>query len=327
MVFLPDGRMLITEKAGTLELYDPATRTKQAITGVPAVVYGGQGGFGDIALHPNYASNHLVYISYAEAGTGGSGAAVARATLNLTASGGSLSGLQVIWRQSAKYEGQGHYGHRLLFSPDGKYLFISSGERQQFTPAQDMTSNLGKIVRVFDDGSLPPDNPFQTQGTVAKQIWSLGHRNPLGLAFDANGQLWEAEMGPQGGDELNLIVKGQNYGWPVVSNGDNYDGTPIPDHATQPQYAAPKVWWTPVISPARLMIYNGPIYTAWKGNAFLSGLSSTSLVRVTLNGTPVEAQRWNMGQRLRSVTQDSAGYIWLLEDGASGRLLKLVPAS
>ncbi len=210
MTFLPDGRLLVTEKRGRVKLLEIGGRATN-ISGVPEVDYGGQGGLGDIVLHPDFAENDTVYLSYAEAGRGGKrGAAVARATLTLDANGaGALSDVEVIWRQVPKVDGEGHYGHRIAFGPDG-YLWISSGDRQKFDPAQDMQSNLGKIVRLNDDGSVPDDNPFAGRGDVTAQIWSLGHRNPLGLAFDSQGRLWNHEMGPRGGDELNLVERGAN---------------------------------------------------------------------------------------------------------------------
>ena len=324
MAFLPDGRLLVTEKRGALKLVQPGGAIGD-ISGVPKVVYGGQGGFGDVALHPKFAENGLVYLSYVEGDTSHSGAAVARAKLTLDDhGGGALSDLQVIWRQEPKMSGSGHFGHRLLFGSDGK-LWISSGERQEFTPAQDMSGNLGKIIRLNDDGSVPADNPFADRGGVAAQVWTLGHRNPLGLAWDAKGQLWEVEMGPQGGDELNLIVKGKNYGWPVVSNGDNYDNTPIPDHDTAPQFEKPKLSWNPVIAPGDLVIYDGEVFPDWKGNALIAGLRSQALVRVAIdaNGNATEAARYNMGHRIREVVQGPAGDVWLLEDGDGGRLLRL----
>ena len=324
MAFLPDGRLLVTEKHGALKLVQPGG-TIGDISGVPAVVYGGQGGFGDVALHPKFAENGLVYLSYVEGDHGRSGAVVARAKLTFDASGGgTLSSLQVIWRQDPKMGGSGHFGHRLLFGSDGK-LWISSGERQEFTPAQDMSVNLGKIVRLNDDGSVPADNPFAERGGVTAQVWSLGHRNPLGLAWDAKGQLWEIEMGPQGGDELNLILKGKNYGWPLVSNGDNYDGSPIPDHDTAPQFEKPKLSWNPVIAPGDLVIYDGDVFPEWKGNALIAGLKSQALVRVAIDadGNAKEVARYNMGHRIREVVQGPAGDVWLLEDGQGGRLLRL----
>jgi glucose/arabinose dehydrogenase len=333
LAFLPDGRILVTEKRGNLRLLDPATKAKGTITGVPAVRVADQGGFGDIALHPNFAQNNLVYISYAEAGTGGAGAAVARATLVLnTSGGGALQNLEVIWRQSQKYSGGGHFGHRILFerkaasATSNTTLWISSGERQQFDPAQSMTSNLGKIIRLNEDGTVPGDNPFNAQGGVAAQVWALGIRNPLGIDFDEQGRLWEIEMGPMGGDEINLIERGGNYGWPTVSQGNHYDGRSIPRHNTRSEFIAPKASWSPVISPASLIIYKGDLFPAFKGNALIAGLGAQGLVRVEISGTTArEAQRFGMGRRMRCVRQSADGAIWVLEDGAGGRLLKLTP--
>lgn len=327
MTFLPDGSLLITEKAGKLIHFDPASGKRGQITGVPAVAYGGQGGLGDVIVHPQFASNGLVYYSYAEEGEGDTrGAAVARAKLVLDATGGGqLTDAQVIWRQTPKVSGRGHYGHRMAFGPDGK-LWISSSERQKFDPAQDMTTNLGKIIRLNEDGSIPGDNPFVAQGSPADQVWSLGHRSVLGLAFDANGKLWEHEMGPKGGDELNLIQRGGNYGYPIVSNGDHYDGRPIPDHDTRPEFIAPAVTWRQVISPAGFIIYSGTQFPQWQGSGFIGGLSSKSLVRVAFDGDKArEAERFDMGNRIREVEQGPDGALWLLEDGSDGRLLKLTP--
>jgi glucose/arabinose dehydrogenase len=330
MTFLPGGNQaLVTEKRGALKLW---TRNGAVdVTGVPAVDYGGQGGLGDVILHPDFDNNGLVYLSYAETGDGGTrGAAVGRGRLVAAGRSARLDGFQVIWRQQPKTDGRGHYGHRLLFSPDGRYLFISSGERQEFTPAQDMGGNLGKILRLNPDGSVPPDNPFAGQGGIAAQIWTLGHRNPLGIAFDGAGRLWATEMGPRGGDELNLIERGRNYGYPIVSNGDHYDGRPIPDHETRPEFEAPKVSWTPVISPGDMIIYSGSLFPQWRGDALLAGLSGEALVRVDLDGTSArEAERWPTGRRLREVEQHPDGSVYLLEDGEDGtvgRLLRLTPA-
>jgi glucose/arabinose dehydrogenase len=323
MAFLPDGRVLVTEKRGALKLHSIDGGQSLDVSGVPAVAYGGQGGFGDVVLHPEFPSNGLVYLSYAEAGERGTaGAAVARARLVRSNGSAALEDLTVIWRQQPKVDGRGHYGHRIAFGPDG-FLYLSSGERQKFTPAQDLQQNLGKIVRLNDDGSVPADNPFAGQGGVAAQIWSLGHRNPLGLSFDANGQLWDVEMGPRGGDELNRVERGANYGYPIVSNGDHYSGASIPDHDTRPDLAAPAVWWTPVISPSSLLFYSGDEFPQWRGNAFIGGLSSESLVRVEFgaNGLAREAERLPLGERIRAVEQGPDGALWLLEDG--GRLLRL----
>lgn len=330
MTFLPDGRLLVTEKPGRMMVVTQEGRKTGEVSGLPDVDYGGQGGLGDVVLHPGFASNSIIYLSYAEAGEGDiRGAAVARARLLLDENGGgALQDMKVIWRQVPKVSGQGHYGHRIALSDDG-HLFISSGERQKFDPAQDMKSNLGKIVRLNDDGSVPNDNPFFAEGGVTAEIWSLGHRNPLGLAFDSKGRLWNQEMGPRHGDELNLVKPGHNYGYPLVSNGDHYSGEKIPDHDTRPDLEAPKAYWVPAISPAGLMFYDGSLFPQWSGNAFLGGLSSEALVRVEFDGdTAREATRYEMGARIREAEQGPDGAIWILEDdrdGSKGRLLKLTP--
>ena len=328
MTFLRDGRLLVTEKRGAVKLMSRDGKVG-TVTGAPRVDYGGQGGMGDIVLHPRFDQNRLVYLSWVEAGKGDTrGAAVGRARLALDEKGGGrLEGLQVIWRQTPKVAGRGHFGHRLAFAPDG-HLFITSGERQKFDPAQDMSTNLGKVIRLNDDGSVPGDNPFAKRGGVTAQIWSYGHRNPLGLAFDAQGLLWEHEMGPAGGDELNLIERGSNYGYPLVSNGDHYDGKPIPDHDTRPDLNAPEASWNPVISPAGFLIYSGDKFPAWRKNGFIGGLSSRALIRIEFDGKRArEAQRWDMGSRIREIEQGPDGAIWVLEDGGNARLLKLTPKS
>lgn len=339
MAFLPDGRMLVAEKKGRLAIVGQDGQSFGATGGLPDVDYGGQGGFADVVLHPDFANNGLIYLSYAEGGTGATrGAAVARGVLTLGATrGATISDLEVVWRQYPKVVGYGHYGHRIAFDDKG-FLWISSGDRQKFTPAQDMQSNIGKIVRLNDDGSIPDDNPFvdyyskepnvDDEG-VYPEIWSLGHRNPLGIAFDLTGQLWNIEMGPAGGDELNRVVRGANYGYPVVSNGNHYDGRKMPDHDTNKSFVAPAAWWTPVISPGHLMTVRGGQFSDWNGDMLVAGLSSQAIIRIEIDGdTAKEAERYAMGARIRSVAQGPDGALWVLEDerGASqGRLLKLTP--
>jgi glucose/arabinose dehydrogenase len=339
LAFLPDGRMLVTEKKGNLFVVSRDGDRAGPVDGVPDVAYGGQGGLGDVVLHPDFADNGLVYLSYAESGTGDTrGAAVARGVLDTGGRRPALRDVEVLWRQYPKVLGYGHYGHRLLFDDEG-YLWISSGDRQKFTPAQDMQANLGKMIRLHDDGSVPADNPFVDylseeplvdDVAVYGEIWSLGHRNPLGIALDDEGRLWEIEMGPAGGDELNLIQRGANYGYPVVSNGEHYDGRPIPDHDTRPEFEAPKTWWTPVISPGDLMIYRGDLFADWRGDALAAGLSSQAIVRIRLGeDSAEEVARYPMGARIRSVVEGPDGALWVLEDerrSSQGRLLRLTPS-
>jgi len=340
LTFLPDGRLLVTEKKGTLFIVTRDGEKSRPVGGLPDVDYGGQGGLGDVALHPDFADNGLIYLSYAEGGVGGTrGAAVMRAVLNLTDRGGYLSDAEVIWRQYPKVVGYGHYGHRLMFDDDG-YLWISSGDRQKFTPAQDMQSNMGKILRLNADGSVPDDNPFVNYIEqdplvddigVYGQIWSMGHRNPLGMTRDLEGRLWVIEMGPKGGDELNYIVRGANYGYPIVSNGDHYDDREIPDHDTRPEFMKPAAWWTPAISPGDLMVYSGKLFADWHGDLIAAGLSSAALVRIEITGEDArEAERYPMGARIRGVAQGPDGALWVLEDernSSQGRLLRLTPAN
>ena len=343
-------RLLVTQKAGQLFVVDTATGTKHRFQGVPEVAYGGQGGLGDVILAPDFAKTQDIYLSYVEAEANKYGAVVIRATVkDLDTTSPTLTNIRRIWQQAPKVSGQGHYSHRLLFSPDGQYLYVSSGERQKKTPAQDMSVNLGKIVRLKPDGSIPADNPFASQTAsdestndaskqgatsdqrIKAQIWTLGNRNVLGMQFDNTGRLWANEMGPRGGDELNLIEKGNNYGWPTVSNGRNYSGIDIPDHSTRSDFTAPQASWTPVISPASMSFYQTgkqQDFPAWQGDMLISGLSSKSLVVVSLpsdeQDTAKERYRYDMGERMRSVLAVD-GAVWMLEDGREGRLLQLLP--
>ena len=336
---MPDGRLLVSEKKGNLFIVDTEGNKSRPTRGLPDVNYGNQGGLGDVVLHPDFADNRLVYFSYAESGPGGtSGAVVARAVLDDSGRSPVLRNSEEIWRQYPKRFGEGHYSHRMLFDDEG-YLWITSGDRQQFTPAQDMQSNMGKVLRLHADGSVPADNPFVDYYSaepkiyrvgVFPQIWSLGHRNPLGIALDTQDRLWVVEMGPLGGDELNLIERGANYGYPVVSNGDHYDRREIPDHDSHPEFNAPALWWTPVISPADMVVYNGDAFADWQGDALIAGLSAKGIVRVelTADGTAEEVERFDMDARIRALELSADGSLWVLEDdrGSSrGRLLKLTP--
>lgn len=323
---LPSGQLLITEKSGKLKLFDPISKKSQDVQGIPTVAYGGQGGLGDVSLHPEYSENKWIYLSYAEKGLGGNGAVVIRGELDLSQRDNpQLKNIKRIWEQVPKVRGDGHYAHRIVFDKHNK-LWISSGERQKFDPAQDMNSNLGKIVHLNDDGTASKDNPFYHMGGIAAQIWSLGHRNPLGLAFDASQKLWVAEMGPKGGDELNLVQRGDNYGYPIVSNGDHYDNKPIPNHDTRPEFKKPELDWTPVISPSSLMVYQADVFPSWKNKALIGGLSSEAIIVVDITQKPLrEVQRLKMGKRIRDLLQATDGTIWVIEDEKGANLLKLKP--
>jgi aldose sugar dehydrogenase len=345
MTLLPDGSWLITEKPGRLRIFADG-KLSDPVAGVPKVAYRGQGGLLDVEIDPGFAQNRLVYLSYAElapkqpAGAretgdprfGGfvdttdaelKGGAVARGKLE----GNQLQDVKVIWRQVPKTIGRGHFGGRLVFAPDGM-LFITSGERMRFDPAQDLGTNLGKIVRINPDGSIPKDNPFVNKAGARPDIWTLGHRNPLGAAINLSSkELWENEMGPLGGDEVNLIIKGKNYGWPIVSNGDNYDKSPIPDHPTHPEFQAPIQFWNPSISPSGLLFYSGDLFPQWRGNALMGGLSSQALIRLTLEGNKVtDEERIDMKKRIRDVAQAPDGAVMLLVDGDKGELLRVTPS-
>ena len=326
MTFLPDGTLLVTEKRGVL-WHVAGDGSKTEVQGMWNVAYGGQGGLGDVVLHPDFERNGWVYLSYAESASDKSkrGAVVVRARLDLDNPPLRLASVEKLWVQEPKVTGRGHYSHRIAFGPDGK-MFITSGDRQKLAPAQEFDNHLGKVLRLNDDGTVPDDNPWHNRGEIAKQFWTVGHRNMLGIAFDAGGRLWVHEMGPRHGDELNLIVAGENYGWPIVSNGDHYSGIPIPDHDTRPEFEAPRAYWVPSIAPSGLAIYDGGLFADWKGDALIGGLVSRALVHVALNGDAAEErERFEWGERIREVEQGPEGALYVLEDQRGGRLLRLTP--
>ncbi|OBV11434.1 PQQ-dependent sugar dehydrogenase [Erythrobacter dokdonensis] len=322
--------LFVTEKSGSMKFLDTTTGKTGTVSGLPHVAYGGQGGLGDIAFLASEASDVLdrrtIYLSWAKAGDGDTrGAVVGKGTLVCgEPESCSIEGLAVIWRQSPKVTGRGHYSHRISISPDGHYLYIASGERQKMQPAQDTTNNLGSIVRLNLDGTPAAGNPMADKGGVTAEIWSYGHRNILGLDWDASGRLWDVEHGPAGGDELNLVKAGANYGWPLRSNGEHYNGDPIPDHAADDGFAKPAVSWTPVIAPGDMIFYSADMFGAWKGEALITGLGSQALVRVAIDGeTAREVTRYEFDARLRSVEQGPDGAIWIAQDGKDGQVLKL----
>jgi glucose/arabinose dehydrogenase len=353
LAFLPDQRMLVTEKPGRLWLVT-AAGAKTAVAGVPSVHSEGQGGLLFVATSPTFAQDRQIYLTYAEPGDGGDGLALARARLDLDTGQPMLKDLQVLWRQLPRGAG-GQFGGYIAFSPDGRHLFLTSGDRQRFTPAQDPDQALGKILRLTLDGKPAAGNPGEgkvgatTIGVIdppentgaattapmrkvtisgpnltPAETWTTGHRNSYGLAFDSKGRLWATEMGPQGGDELNLIEPGKNYGWPVVSYGKNYDDTRIGSPSGKAEYQEPALYWNPIIAPAGLAFYSGAMFPQWRGSAFVGGLASTALIRIAFDGVvPREAERWDMSTRIRAVMTGPDGAIWILEDGSGGRLLRL----
>jgi aldose sugar dehydrogenase len=358
IAFLPDGRMLITEKVGGLWLVTQQGE-KTPVANIPAVLWQGQGGMLGVYLSPHYQRDHYVYLTYSEPGEpGGSSLALARAQLKIGNGAASLEGLQVIWRDGERGRG-GQFGAAVAFSPDSRYLFLSVGDRQRMTPAQDPNQPLGKILRLTLDGKPAPGNPmagkigaptvpvidppkdteaaktapvvrtytFPGPNLTPSETWSSGHRTPYGLAFAPDGRLWELEHGPRGGDELNLIEPGKNYGWPLVSYGINYNGVPIPTPDTRPDLTQPVIYWVPVIAPGNLMFYHGAMFPQWNGSAFASGLASKALVRITFDrkGGAQAVERWDMGRRVRDVEVAPDGALWMIEDANPGGVFRITP--
>jgi len=355
IAFLPDGRMLITEKVGGLWLVTQQGE-KTSVANIPAVLWRGQGGMLGVYASPHYAKDHYVYLTYSEPGEDGSSLALARAKLKLDKDAASLEGLKVIWRDGERGKG-GQFGAEVAFSPDSKYLFLSVGDRQRMTPAQDPNQPLGKILRLTLDGKPARGNPsagktgsptvpvidppsdteaaktaavvktytFPGTNLTPAETWVSGLRTPYGLAFAPDGRLWELEHGPRGGDELNLIEARKNYGWPLVSYGKNYNGVPIPNPDTRADLAKPVIYWDPVIAPGNLIFYKGTIFPQWNGSGFASGLVSKALLRFTFDGKggAQTAERWDMGFRVRDVEEAPDGALWLIEDAKPGRLVRL----
>jgi len=366
IAFLPDGRMLVTEKIGPIWLVTQDGQ-KSMVNNTPAVYWQGQSGMFGVFLSPTYATDQRIYLTYSEPGDYGGGLVLARARLNLRApagpggggGGARLEGLEVLWRQLPKGKG-GQEGAQVAFAPDGQSLFLTVGDRQRFTPAQDPNQPEGKILHLTLDGKPSPDNPeygktgastiplidpprnteaaktapvvstytFTSPNLTPAETWSSGHRTPYGLAFSPAGELWEVEHGPRGGDELNLIEKGKNYGWPLVSYGNNYDGVPIPKPDTRPDLAKPVLYWAPVIAPGNIMFYHGSqTFPQWDGNGFVSGLGTTSLNRIIFDGHggAKSAERWNVGHRIRDVEEAPDGSLWMIEDANPGVLIHVTP--
>jgi glucose/arabinose dehydrogenase len=354
IAFLPDGRMLVTEKTGKLWLVTQEGQ-KTEVSNVPKVLYGGQGGLLGIYAAPDYAASHQVYLTYSEPNEGGSSLALARARLGLGAGTASLEALQVIWHDAAGGRG-GQFGGAVAFAPDKRSLFLTVGDRQRMTPAQDPNSPLGKILHLTLDGKPAAGNPnagkmgaasipiidpprntelaktaevkrsytFPGPNLTPSETWTSGHRTPYGLAFGPDGRLWELEHGPRGGDELNLIEPGKNYGWPLVSYSTNYDGVPIPSPDTRSDLTKPVIYWNPVIAPGNLMFYDGSMFPQWRGSAFATGMGSSSLTRIVFDGTggAKPAERWSMGFRVRDAAVAPDGAIWLAEDAGPGGLYR-----
>ena len=325
------GRIFLTEKAGTIKFVDPATGTVGTVDGSPEVLNRGQGGLGDIAFAPDYAESGTVYLTWAQPEEGGALAAMGSGTLACDSDTHcSLEGFSEIWRQSHVGERFGHYSHKIAFSPDGEYLFLASGDRQEGDPAQDLSDNRGAVLRLNLDGTAAAGNPFADQGSPTDQIWSYGQRNLLGFEFAPDGSLWDLEHGPAGGDELNLVQAGNNYGWPVRSNGDNYDGSNIPDHSEDDGFTKPAIYWNPVIAPSDMIFYTGDMFADWQGQLLVTTLRTTAIARISVDAeanSASEEARYAMPARLRSIAQAPDGAIWVAEDGGEGRLLRLTPAA
>jgi glucose/arabinose dehydrogenase len=358
IAFLPDSRMLVTEKVGPVWLVTQQGQ-KTLIANTPPVYWQGQNGMLGVFISPGYATDQRIYLTYVEPGDYGGGLALGRGRLNITATSARLENFEVLWRQMPRGRG-GQEGGQVAFSPDGQYLFLTVGDRQRFTPAQDPDQPAGKILRLTLDGKPAPGNPnfgktgadaiplidpprdseaartanvvstytFSGPNLTPAETWSSGHRTPYGLAFSPTGELWEVEHGPRGGDELNLIERGRNYGWPLVSYGQNYNGVPIAHPDTRPDLAKPVIYWAPVIAPGNLMFYRGTqTFPQWNGSGFMGGLGTMTLNRIVFDGKggAKMAERWAVGRRIRDVEEAPDGSLWMLEDASVGALIHVTP--
>ena len=324
MAFLPDGRMIVTEQPGRVRIVDRDGRLSEPLTGVPQVYTSNQAGLLDVTLSPNFASDNLVYLSFSEPGEGGAGTAVARARL----AGNALDNLQVIWRQVPKTTGPNHWGSRLVFARDGT-LFVTTGDRfTQRDRVQDLSSTIGKVVRINADGSIPVDNPFAKRDGARPEIWSYGHRNIQGAAIDpATGELWTVEHGARGGDELNRPQAGRNYGWPVITYGVDYSGVKIGEGTSKAGMEQPVYYWDPVIAPSGALFYTGDRYPGWKGSLFVGSLNPGALVRLELVDGRVRKEERYLGSagRVRDIVQGPDGLLYLVIDQSNGSILRIDP--
>jgi aldose sugar dehydrogenase len=327
LAFLPDKRMLVTERPGRLRVVEPDGRVSEPLTGVPQVYASGQGGLLDVALSPAFDKDRLVYLSFAESGEGGAGTAVAHGRLGER----GLENTQVIWRQQPKVSGSNHWGSRIVFRPDGT-LFVTLGERFYHSErAQDLSATIGKVVRINPDGSAPPDNPFVNRAGARPEIWSYGHRNVQAAALHPEtGQLWTVEHGARGGDELNHPEAGKNYGWPVISYGTHYSFLKIGEGTAKPGMEQPVYYWDPVIAPSGMVVYTGDLFAGWKNNFLVGSLTPGGLVRLVMkDGKVAQEERYlgDLRERIRDVRQASDGSLYLLTDARNGQILRIIPAA